>query len=79
MVLGRTSFLPPFGTWFAALLFAVVPLRNFLPGSPPPGSWVDQAIVLWVLIGLITAMSLFVLAWWRQRDRKTPEKAGRLP
>lgn len=77
MAMGRTSFLPPFGTWFAALLFAVVPLRNFLPGSPPPGSWVDQAIVLWVLIGLVTAMSLFILAWWRQRDRKTPKKASR--
>jgi hypothetical protein len=79
MVLGRTSFLPPFGTWFAAMLFAVVPLRNFLPGSPPPGSWVDQAVVLWVLIGLVTAMSLFILAWWRQRDRKTPKKALRSP
>ena len=75
MALGRTSFLPPLGTWFAALLFAVVPLRNFLPGSPPPGSWVDQAIVLWVLIGLVTAMTLFIFAWWRNRDRKTPTKA----
>ncbi|OJZ65298.1 DUF4436 domain-containing protein [Mycobacterium paraffinicum] len=72
MVLGRTTFLPPLGTWFAALLFAVVPLRNFLPGSPPPGSWVDQAIVLWVLIGLVTAMSLFIVAWWRSRERKKP-------
>nr|WP_232070593.1 DUF4436 family protein [Mycobacterium lacus] len=25
------------------MLFAIVPLRNILPGSPPPGSWVDQA------------------------------------
>ena len=70
MVLGRTSFLPPFGTWYAAMLFAIMPLRNFLPGSPPPGSWVDQAIVLWVLIGLVVAMALFILAWARQRDRK---------
>jgi Domain of unknown function (DUF4436) len=75
MALGRTSFLPPLGTWFAALLFAVVPLRNFLPGSPPPGSWIDQAVVLWVLIGLVTAMSLFIIAWWRSRERKTPNKA----
>jgi len=73
MVLGRTSFLPPFGTWFAAMLFAVVPLRNFLPGNPPPGSWIDQAVVLWVLIGLVVAMTLFLLAWWRQRDRKQPK------
>lgn len=75
MALGRTTFLPPFGTWFAAMLFAVVPLRNFLPGSPPPGSWIDQAIVLWVLIGLVTAMSLFIVAWWRFREKKTPRRA----
>ncbi|BBZ73561.1 DUF4436 domain-containing protein [Mycobacterium paraseoulense] len=75
MALGRTTFLPPLGTWFAALLFAVVPLRNFLPGSPPPGSWIDQAIVLWVLIGLVTAMSLFIVAWWRSREKKTPKRA----
>ncbi|MCV7439282.1 DUF4436 domain-containing protein [Mycobacterium seoulense] len=75
MALGRTTFLPPLGTWFAALLFAVVPLRNFLPGSPPPGSWIDQAIVLWVLIGLVSAMSLFIVAWWRSREKKTPKKA----
>jgi Domain of unknown function (DUF4436) len=74
MVLGRTTFLPPFGTWYAAMLFAVMPLRNFLPGNPPPGSWIDQAVVLWVLIGLVVAMSLFILAWWRQRDRKQPKK-----
>lgn len=75
MALGRTTFLPPLGTWFAALLFAVVPLRNFLPGSPPPGSWIDQAVVLWVLIGLVTAMSLFIVAWWRSREKKPPKKA----
>jgi Domain of unknown function (DUF4436) len=74
MVLGRTSFLPPFGTWYAAMLFAVIPLRNFLPGNPPPGSWIDQAVVLWVLIGMVVAMSLFILAWWRHWDRKQPNK-----
>jgi hypothetical protein len=73
MALGRTSFLPPFSTWYAAMLFAVVPLRNFFPGSPPPGSWVDQAVVLWVMIALVVAMSLFVVAWVRQRDRRSPK------
>ena len=75
MALLRTSFLPPMLTWYGAMLFAIVPLRNVLPGSPPYGSWVDQAIVLWVLIGLVVAMSLYVVAWWRQRDRKQPKKA----
>jgi len=74
MALGRTSFLPPFGTWYAGMLFAVMPLRNFLPGSPPPGSWIDQAVVLWVLFGLVTAMTVFIFAWWRFRDRKKPQK-----
>jgi hypothetical protein len=68
MVMGRRKFVPPFGTWYAAMLFAVVPLRNFLPGSPPPGSWIDQAVVQWVLIGLGTAMTLYIIAWIRQGD-----------
>ena len=68
MVLGRRKFLPPFATWYAANLFAIVPLRNILPGAPPPGSWIDQAIVQWVLIALVTAMSLYILAWVRQGD-----------
>lgn len=75
VALGRTSFLPPLTTWYGAMLFAIVPLRNILPGSPPYGSWVDQAIVLWVLIGLVVALTLFLVGWWRQRDRKTPNKA----
>jgi hypothetical protein len=74
MALGRTSFLPPFITWYGAMLFAIVPLRNILPGSPPFGSWIDQAVVLWVLIGVVVAMFLFLLAWWRNRDRKKPQK-----
>ena len=74
VVLGRTSFLPPMTTWYGAMLFAVVPLRNVLPGSPPYGSWIDQAVVLWVLIGLVAAMTMFLIGWWRQRDRKTPKK-----
>jgi hypothetical protein len=74
MALGRTSFVPPFITWYGTMLFAIVPLRNILPGSPPYGSWVDQAIVLWVLIGLVVGMALFVFAWWRNRDRKRPKK-----
>lgn len=68
MALGRRKFLPPFATWYAANLFAIVPLRNILPGAPPPGSWIDQAIVQWVLIALVTAMSLYIVAWVRQGD-----------
>jgi hypothetical protein len=68
MLTGRRKFLPPFVTWFAAVLFAVIPIRNFLPGSPPAGAWVDQALVLWVLIALVVAMILFFITWYRQKD-----------
>lgn len=30
MITGRRKFQPPFGTWYAAMLFAVVPLRTIL-------------------------------------------------
>lgn len=66
MFLGRRKFQPPFITWFAAMLFAVVPLRNFLPGAPPAGAWIDLAVVLWVLMALAGAMVVFAAAWWRQ-------------
>lgn len=68
MALGRRKFLPPFATWYAANLFAIVPLRNILPGSPPPGAWIDQAIVQWVLIALTVAMALYIVAWVRQSE-----------
>ena len=65
MLTGRRQFLPPFSTWYAAMLFAVVPLRNILPGSPPAGSWIDQAVVIWVLIALASALVLYIAAWYR--------------
>ncbi|MGO9033775.1 DUF4436 domain-containing protein [Mycobacterium sp.] len=68
MALGRRKFVPPFATWYAANLFAIVPLRNILPGAPPPGSMIDQSLVQWVLLALATAMALYILAWVRQGD-----------
>jgi hypothetical protein len=68
MALGRRKFVPPFATWYAANLFAIVPLRNILPGAPPPGSLIDQALVQWVLLALATAMALYIFSWVRQGD-----------
>lgn len=67
-VRGVKRFHPPLTTWFGTMLFAVVPLRNILPGAPPPGAWIDRALVLWVLIALVVAMVLYVEAWWKQSD-----------
>ncbi|MEO2118195.1 DUF4436 family protein [Microbacterium schleiferi] len=51
--------------WIGAMLFATIPLRNFFPGSPPIGSWVDYLIVLWVIAALIAGLVIFVFAWLR--------------
>lgn len=68
MLTGRRKFLPPFATWYAAMLFAIVPLRNILPGAPPPGAWVDLGLVLWVLVALVVAMVIYIIAWWRHSE-----------
>ncbi|WP_382303847.1 DUF4436 family protein [Herbiconiux sp. UC225_62] len=52
-------------SWMGAMLFATIPLRTFLPGSPPIGSWIDFLIVLWVIVGLITGLTIYVAAWMR--------------
>ncbi|MCX2754918.1 MULTISPECIES: DUF4436 family protein [unclassified Gordonia (in: high G+C Gram-positive bacteria)] len=62
----RKAFQPPMVTWFAVMLFAVLPLRNIFPGTPPFGSWVDYSVVLWVLGGLVASLALYVVAWWKQ-------------
>jgi hypothetical protein len=60
-----SRFQSPMTTWYAAMLFAVVPLRNALPGSPAFGSWIDLTIVMWVLVALVVSMLLYIGAWWR--------------
>jgi hypothetical protein len=64
-LLGRRKFQPPMTTWYAAMLFAVVPLRNALPGVPAFGAWIDVTIVLWVLVALVISMLLYIVCWWR--------------
>lgn len=54
--------------WMAAMLFAVVPLRGILPGSPPIGSWVDIALTVWVVSTLVASLALFVFCWWRDSE-----------
>ncbi len=49
--------------WFAALLFAMVPLRTNMPGAPPIGQWIDFAVFLWVILGLMIALAVFMATW----------------
>jgi drug/metabolite transporter (DMT)-like permease len=61
----RRKFQPPMTTWYAAMLFAVMPLRNALPDPPPFGSWIDVTIVLWVVVVLVISMVIYISCWWR--------------
>jgi Domain of unknown function (DUF4436) len=61
----KRKFQPPMTTWYAAMLFAVVPLRNALPDSPPIGVFIDVTIVLWVTVILVISMGLYISCWWR--------------
>lgn len=61
----KRKFQPPMTTWYAAMLFAVMPLRNALPDSPPFGSWIDVSVVLWVIVVLVISMMLYISCWWR--------------
>lgn len=62
---GRRKFQPPMTTWYAALLFAVVPLRNALPDPPPIGFWIDVTVTLWVIVALVASMTMYIYCWWR--------------
>ena len=64
-VRNKRKFQPPMTTWYAAMLFAVMPLRNALPDSPPFGSWMDITVVLWVIVVLTISLVLYIVCWWR--------------
>ena len=68
----KRKFQPPMTTWYAAMLFAVMPLRNALPDSPPWGSWIDVTIVLWVIVVLTISMTLYISCWWRHLRPDNP-------
>lgn len=72
---GRRKFQPPMTTWYAALLFSVVPLRHALPDPPPIGFWIDVTVVLWVIVVLVVSMMLYVYCWWRDLA-PAPDKPG---
>lgn len=52
-------------SWFAAMLFAVIPLRLNMPGSPPIGVWIDFMVLLWVELALMIGLAVFVGSWLR--------------
>ena len=69
----KRNFQPPMTTWYAAMLFAVVPLRNALPNAPPFGAEVDVRVVLWVIVVLVLSMMIYISCWWRHLAPEQPQ------
>lgn len=67
----KRKFQPPMTTWYATMLFAIIPLRNALPDSPPMGWWVDVTVVVWVIVVLALSMLLYIFCWWRDLRPET--------
>lgn len=61
--------------YFVGVLFALPPLREALPGRPPPGTLVDYAAFYWS-IGIIGVTLLLLMSLWIRRAR--PEDRPRL-
>ncbi len=73
---GRRKVEPSLMSWTAAMLFATIPLRTFLPGSPPIGSWIDFVIVLWVIFALVSGLAIYVAAWVRWSPKLVAGESG---
>ncbi|HPY25508.1 MAG TPA: DUF4436 family protein [Mycobacterium sp.] len=59
---------PTFASWFAAMLFALIPLQGFLPGAPPVGAWIDVTVFFWVEIILMGGLAVFIISWFKYRE-----------
>ncbi len=56
----------PMLTWLAALLFAIVPLRNAMPTSPPIGAEVDVIVFFWAVTVITISLLTILFTWFRQ-------------
>jgi hypothetical protein len=62
-------------TWLVAMLFAIVPLRNAMPGAPPIGALVDVVIFFWA-VTIIALSMVSVLVMWLLQPRRPNEPAA---
>lgn len=44
-------------SWMTAMLFALIPLRGFLPGAPPIGSWIDILVFFWIVAVIMLSVA----------------------
>lgn len=60
-------------TWLAATIFSVISVRNFMPGAPPIGAYLDALAVIPAILTLFLCMALLVVFWLvRKTDEEVP-------
>jgi hypothetical protein len=59
----------PLFQWLATLLFALVPLRNAMPGAPAIGARCDYLSFFWAEASVALAMITLVALWLLRRPR----------
>lgn len=50
-------------TWLAATIFSVISVRNFMPGAPPIGAYMDSLFIIPAILALFLSMALLVVFW----------------
>jgi hypothetical protein len=56
----------PMLTWLAALLFAMIPLRNAMPNAPPIGAEIDVIVFFWAETVVALTLVTVLITWLRQ-------------
>ena len=59
--------------WITAMLFALIPIRGFLPGAPPIGSWIDILVFFWVELALMLSVAAVATALLVRAHRRSDE------
>lgn len=57
-------------SWITAMLFALLPIRGFLPGDPPVGSWIDMLVFFWVEATIMLCVALAAVGLLVRARRK---------
>jgi hypothetical protein len=52
--------------FFVGVLFALPPLRNSMPGDPPPGTVVDVVAFYWSIAAVAVTLLLLMASWLRE-------------
>lgn len=55
-------------TWLAATIFSVISVRNFMPGAPPIGAYIDALAIIPAILALFLSMALLVVFWLARDD-----------